>query len=109
MMKSSLRSDEIQGLCPWMKSNPKSCNAGLHRESDFIHTSGFNPSRTDLIVLCTKCISLDSLHIAGESAKEDFKGQVTFFDSAGEGCLNKFKGGGVLVLAHIDVVNFHTL
>ena len=37
MMKSSLRSDEIQG-CPWMKSNPQSCNAGLHRESDFITT-----------------------------------------------------------------------
>ena len=74
MMKSSLRSDEIQGLCPWMKSNPQSCNAGLHRDSDFIHTSGFNPSRTDLIVLCTECISLNSLHIAGESAEEDFKG-----------------------------------
>ena len=54
-MKSSLRSDEIQG-CPWMKSNPQSCNAGLHRESDFIHASGFNPSRTDLIMQATACI-----------------------------------------------------
>lgn len=54
-MKSSLRSDEVQG-CPWMKSNPQSCNAGLHRESDFIHASGFNPSRTDLIMQATACI-----------------------------------------------------
>ena len=35
-MKSSLRSDEIQGQ-PWMKSNPQSCLAGLHHDCDFTH------------------------------------------------------------------------
>ena len=54
-MKSSLRSDEIQG-CPWMKSNPIPCGAGFHHESDFTHASGFNPSRTDLIMQATACI-----------------------------------------------------
>jgi hypothetical protein len=69
-MKSSLRSDEIQGK-PWMKSNPSKyfslrlghktaltvprtvihyrfaaslpCEAGFHRESDFIHQRWISP------------------------------------------------------------------
>ena len=36
MMKSSLRSDEIQGQ-PWMKSNPQPCLAGFHHDCDFTH------------------------------------------------------------------------
>ena len=36
MMKSSLRSDEIQGQ-PWMKSNPQPCLAGFHHNCDFTH------------------------------------------------------------------------
>ena len=39
-----------------MKSNPIPCGAGFHHESDFIHASGFNPSRTDLIMQATACI-----------------------------------------------------
>ncbi len=49
-MKSSLRSDEVQGL-PWMKSNPSNLNPA---KQDFIakaisSTIGeFHPSKTDL-------------------------------------------------------------
>ena len=49
-MKSSLRSDEIQGK-PWMKSNPSKYNPA---KQDFIAKAissaagGFHPSKTDL-------------------------------------------------------------
>jgi hypothetical protein len=49
-MKSSLRSDEIQGT-PWMKSNPSKYNPA---KQDFIAyaisstAGGFHPSKTDL-------------------------------------------------------------
>ena len=49
-MKSSLRSDEIQGVS-WMKSNPSKYNPA---EQDFIAKAisstigGFHPSKTDL-------------------------------------------------------------
>ena len=49
-MKSSLRSDEIQGT-PWMKSNPSKYNPA---KQDFIAyaisstAGGFHPAKTDL-------------------------------------------------------------
>ena len=57
-MKSSRCSDEIFGLRLQMKLNPPSSPAArqISSRSDFIHDSGFIPTKADLVEKSTHCL-----------------------------------------------------